>query len=206
MLRLRSKSTGAGPVDRVFRTRSKAPCVTAKIRSSFFVSDEPVHAVFQCAQRDAGAAGLGLAPRWLARCSEQALAPAACTCVRMSLPDLTLLLAVSNNEEYVHLSLRCGALEIDLGARTHNYLLLELARRRVRGAREGFSGGHEGWVDLQDWARDPTLSPPRLNVDVFRIRRHFADHGVGGAPGIIERRVREKQIRLGVGRVEIRRV
>src|SRR6185503_2789403 len=43
---------------------------------------------------------------------------------------LHLVLSVSRDEEHVRLQVQSGASTTDLGARTHNYLLLTLARRR----------------------------------------------------------------------------
>ena len=44
---------------------------------------------------------------------------------------------------------------------------------------------------------------PRLNVDVFRVRRQLAALGIHGAAGIIERRPGSGQLRLGTDRVEV---
>jgi hypothetical protein len=47
------------------------------------------------------------------------------------------------------------------------------------------------------------MASPQLNVDVFRIRKQFADKGVLDAATLVERRPR--QLRIGTGRISIER-
>jgi hypothetical protein len=121
----------------------------------------------------------------------------------LSLARLTLALAVTRDEEYVRLRVVSDGLDLDLGERGHNFLLLALARRRLADAREGWPDAACGWVHVEDWEHDPSLSPPKLNLDVFRIRQQLLLHRVLDAPRIIERRRTSRQIRLGTGRVTI---
>ncbi len=121
----------------------------------------------------------------------------------LSLARLTLVLAVTRDEEYVSLRLLSDGLDLDLGERAHNFLLLALARRRLADAREGWPDTACGWVHVEDWQHDPSLSPPKLDLDVFRIRQQLLHRGVLDAPQIIERRRTSRQIRLGTGSVTI---
>ena len=41
------------------------------------------------------------------------------------------------------------------------------------------------------------ISSTQLNIDVFRVRQHFARVGLPGVANVIERRPRSKQLRLG---------
>jgi hypothetical protein len=116
---------------------------------------------------------------------------------------LALLFSVSRDEEHVELHATCGANTFELGARTHNYLLLTLARRRLADAAEGLPETTCGWIYQEDLARDPTMAPPQLNIDVFRIRKQFAALGVVDAANIVERRPRTRQLRIGVGRLSV---
>ena len=111
--------------------------------------------------------------------------------------NLRLEFAVSRNEEFVQLHVVCDGKRYDLGARAHNYLLLTLARRRLADAAEGLPDSSCGWIDQEDLAHDPSMAPPRLNIDVFRIRSQFAKIGVVDAGQIIERRQRPAEIRIG---------
>ncbi|MGD0674462.1 MAG: FHA domain-containing protein [Polyangiaceae bacterium] len=110
---------------------------------------------------------------------------------------------VSRDEEFVRLAMTAGENTIDMGSRAHNYLLLTLARRRLADAQAGFADPACGWIDHDELAHDPTMAPPQLNIDVFRIRRQFAGAGVLDAVNIVERRTRSRQLRLGTGRISI---
>jgi hypothetical protein len=120
---------------------------------------------------------------------------------RMEIGDLELAFSVSRDEEYVHLAMRHAGHEIDMGSRKHNYLLLTLARRRLRESTQGLPDTSCGWIDQEDLAHDPSMAPPQLNIDVFRIREQFAKAGVVDAAGIVERR--PGQLRFGTSRVSI---
>jgi hypothetical protein len=119
--------------------------------------------------------------------------------------QLELVFHVSQDEEFVRLEMMMGARKIDLGCRSHNYLLLTLARARLADQKMGHPDPTCGWVCSQDLAHDPSMAPPQLNIDVFRIRKHFARMGVPDAAEIIERRPRTGQLRLGVSRITINR-
>jgi hypothetical protein len=116
---------------------------------------------------------------------------------------LQLSFSVSSDEEHVHLQMSCGGKTVDLGARTHNYLLLTLARRRLRDAAAGQPEGVCGWIYQDDFSHDPMMASPQLNIDVFRIRKQFAATGVVDAANIIERRPRTRQLRIGTGRISV---
>jgi hypothetical protein len=94
---------------------------------------------------------------------------------------------------------------IALGTRGHNYLLLTLARRYLADSAAGVSPGSSGWVDKDDLAEGLRMTPPQIDGEVFRIRKHFAQHGLKEAATIIERRARTKQVRLGIRRIHIDR-
>ncbi len=114
-----------------------------------------------------------------------------------------LVFTVSHDEERVHARLRAGARSVDLGARAHHYLLVTLARRRIEDAKNGHAEAVCGWVDHEDLSRDPRMTPPQLNIDVFRIRKQFSAAGVVDAAGIIERRPLTRQLRIGVERLTV---
>jgi hypothetical protein len=139
---------------------------------------------------------------WRFSCADMPVGTlATSTGVGIKLSELQLAFAVSRDEEYVHLTATCPHREIDLGSRKHNYLLLTLARHRVDECAQGLPDTSCGWIDQEALAHDPSMAPPQLNIDVFRIRAHFAKAGVIDAGGIIERRPR--QLRVGTGRLSI---
>jgi pSer/pThr/pTyr-binding forkhead associated (FHA) protein len=120
---------------------------------------------------------------------------------RMELADLDVIFSVSRDEEHVHLAMRHAGRAIDMGTRKHNYLLLTLARRRLSECAQGLPETSCGWIDQEELAHDPSMAPPQLNIDVFRIREQFSKAGVMDAAGIIQRR--PGQLRFGTSRVSI---
>jgi hypothetical protein len=148
---------------------------------------------------------LPASPSRLAMCTDGMPRPARCALRSLHLSELTFAFEVSTDEEIVHLRLLSNLPAIDLGTRAHNYLLLTLARRRLQDVKDGLSERCAGWVHLNEWGHDESFQPPQLNIYVHRIRKLFAAHGIHGAYDVIERRGRQKQIRLGVARAGIDR-
>ncbi|MDB4986137.1 MAG: hypothetical protein JWN04_1315 [Myxococcaceae bacterium] len=114
-----------------------------------------------------------------------------------------LTFSVSRDEEHVELRVSCDGRTFDLGARTHHYLLLTLARRRLDDAALGLAETSCGWVYQEDLAHDPSMATPQLNLDVFRIRKQFTSVGLPDAANIVERRPRTRQLRIGTTHIVI---
>jgi hypothetical protein len=95
---------------------------------------------------------------------------------------------------------------VQLGHRSHNYLLLLLARARQNDAEAGVSETSCGWMYKEDLANALHMTPAQIDGEIFRIRRHFARHGLPEAATIIERRNRTNQLRIGVAQIRISRV
>ncbi len=119
------------------------------------------------------------------------------------LERVALEFRVSRDEEHVQISVERGAEKVDLGTRSHNYLLLLLARERLAEAARGLADSSCGWVDQERLLRDLRIRPERLNIDIFRIRKQFGAAGILDAANIVERRSGAKQIRIGVSRIAI---
>jgi len=119
--------------------------------------------------------------------------------------NVELSFLVSRDEEHVRLLMHCAGRTLDLGSRNHNYLLLTLARSRLKDAGQGLPDAACGWVSQEELAHDPAMAPPQLNLDIFRIRKHFGRAGVVDAANLIERRPRARQFRIGTGRLTIHR-
>ncbi len=118
-------------------------------------------------------------------------------------PTPALRFVVSSDEEYVELTLEYPIRRISLGARGHNFLLLTLARSYLADLAGGLEPTACGWMDKDELARGLRMSPEQVDGDVFRVRKHFARHGLQEAATIIERRPRTKQLRLGIRDVRI---
>ena len=116
---------------------------------------------------------------------------------------LQLVFSVSHDEEYVHVRAEADGVRLDLGTRTHNYVLLTLARHRLSDAAAGVPDTSCGWVYQEDLSHDPSMMTPQLNLDVFRVRKQFAALGLPDAANIIERRPRTRQLRIGTTHISI---
>jgi len=115
---------------------------------------------------------------------------------------LRLRFVVTRDEEQVALAALHPGGTLDLGVRAHHYLLLTLARARLRD-RGHCTPGDEGWLYLDQLARMLGMDPGHVNIAVFRCRRQLSEAGVLGAADIVERRRATRQLRLGVADIEI---
>jgi len=116
-----------------------------------------------------------------------------------------LRFVVSSDEDFVELSLEYSGRAVSLGSRSHNYLMLTLARRKIADRSANLPEASCGWMDKEELAEGFKITPQQIDGEVFRIRRHFLQHGVPGATSVIERRARTKQIRLGFVQLRIDR-
>lgn len=117
-----------------------------------------------------------------------------------------LVFSVSSDEEFVALGVQVGERRVDLGARSHNYLLLTLARARLADIAPAVPESARGWMYKEDLADALKVSAPQIDGEVFRIRHHFGVHGLAEAATIIERRPRTRQLRIGIRNFRIERV
>lgn len=130
--------------------------------------------------------------------TENVLAPS-------SRPQPTLVFAVSSDEDFVELTLEYPDRKVPLGSRSHNYLLLTLARQRLADRARQVPEPSCGWMDKEELANGFKITPQQIDGEVFRIRKHFSQHGIQEAIAVIERRARTKQIRLGAEHLRIDR-
>ncbi len=122
-----------------------------------------------------------------------AISPA---CAR-SAEQFEFVFELSSDEEHTRLVLRDGDTGIDLGQRSHHYLLMHLARLRAEEATLGYDSTSQGWVDTDVLTRQLGLDLSHINILLFRARKQIAsgtDTGLG-ADGLVERR--KGQIRFG---------
>lgn len=116
-----------------------------------------------------------------------------------------LCFKVSSDEEFVELDLEYSGRRVSLGSRSHNYLLLTLARSYLADLAAGLPLASSGWMDKEELAKGLNMTPEQIDGEVFRVRKHFARHGLKEAAVILERRPRTKQIRLGLPKLRIER-
>lgn len=121
-------------------------------------------------------------------------------CVR----DLQLLLKVSADEETVLLSLSGGGQTRELDYRACFYLLLTLARCRLRqGLPKSVRVDSQGWVEVGALCEMLRKNEQHLNIDIYRLRRVCAEQGVLDASNIVERRGPPRRLRLGTEWVRV---
>lgn len=140
--------------------------------------------------------------RWIVRINARTEGATTKTAFELSLDVVEVVIQVSRDAEFVQVAVKAGERTIDLGARAHNYLLLELVRRRLADRAEGIVDAECGWASEEDCAA-VIGGAARLNVDVFRIRRLFAAMGITDGAAIIERRPRDRRMRIGIPRVSV---
>lgn len=109
--------------------------------------------------------------------------------------QLELVFQVSTDEETVLIELKAPRWLKRLDSRAHNYLLLHLARHRLKDSL--LPKSEQGWVDRGALSQRLQLDAEHINVQLFRIRRNFAEAGVADAGNLIECRRRPSQVRIG---------
>jgi len=120
---------------------------------------------------------------------------------------------VSRDEESVRLGLyrRDAPGPVDLDAppdlelpdRTAHYLLVTLARKRLTDREAGVPQAEEGWVYIDELTQMLAFTKPRINLEIFRLRKLLTANRVAGAGRIVERRAGSGQLRIGVADVRV---
>jgi len=135
-------------------------------------------------------------------CCPSVLFPTSSPTEQFQLSKLGLHFFVSRDEE--HVEMRALTREsVSLGARNHNYLLLTLARMRLRDLEQGIPETACGWVYQDELVKQLDITPNQLNVEVFRIRQQFASLNLQDSATVIERRPRARQMRIGVADLKV---
>ncbi len=80
---------------------------------------------------------------------------------------------VSKDEEHVSLTIEHQQGLIDLGERTHHYLLLFLARQRIHDQQQGLEDSEQGWIDKSLLTQQVGLSEKHINIHIYRFRKQL---------------------------------
>lgn len=88
---------------------------------------------------------------------------------------------LSPDEEDLRLGLFADNNLYDLGRRSHNFMLLTLARKRLADNAQGLAAADQGWMAVDDLEREVGKEIQRdidayyLNVQVFRLRKQLLE-------------------------------
>jgi hypothetical protein len=118
-------------------------------------------------------------------------------------PPAVAVFFVSSDEEFVEFFLEFPSKRVELGSRSHNYMLVTLARSRLDDRAAGVPESSCGWIYKEALADALSMTPQQIDGEVFRARRHLAQNGRVEASDLIERRPRTKQIRFGIANIRI---
>lgn len=91
------------------------------------------------------------------------------------LNDFEFIFNLSLDEEVTELELLHAQQTIDLAARSHHYLMLQLARHRVQDAARGLDSKSQGWVYAEQLAAELGLDTTHMNIQIFRARKQLVD-------------------------------
>ncbi|ATC93915.1 FHA domain-containing protein [Pseudoalteromonas tunicata] len=90
-----------------------------------------------------------------------------------SSPQVGIYFDVSQNEEHVGLKFLVDNFEYDLGQRSHHYLLLVLARKRLEDKNAGVIESEQGWLDKDLVSKMIGQSEAHLNIQIHRFRKQL---------------------------------
>ncbi len=90
-------------------------------------------------------------------------------------PEAQLVLDVSLDEEMIEARLQLNNKTINFSTRTHHYLTLLLARKRLKDTADGLAEFDQGWYYSDQLSKDMGLDACHLNIHVHRARKQFAE-------------------------------
>ena len=93
--------------------------------------------------------------------------------VSESLSNVQAIFNVSQDEEHVSLKVIVNDYELDLKQRIHHYLMLVLARKRLKDIKEGFQCEEQGWIDKDELDQLVGLNETHINIQVYRFRKQI---------------------------------
>jgi pSer/pThr/pTyr-binding forkhead associated (FHA) protein len=115
----------------------------------------------------------------------------------LTLAEVELELLPAPDEESAALSLRAGRTNVNSGPHAHLYLLVHLARHRLKDARAGIAEDRCGWLSTDEVQSALGYgSTQHLTVDVFRCRKDIERLSVCNGAEIVERE--HGHLRIGV--------
>lgn len=93
----------------------------------------------------------------------------------LSLDNIEFIFNLSMDEERTTLSLQTPNGTINLDARIHHYLTLNLARYKAESMNYDQDETEKGWVYTEQLAKDLGLTETYINIQIHRARKQFAN-------------------------------
>lgn len=118
----------------------------------------------------------------------------------LGIAEIRLDFTVSSDEEDVNIVVEHGERRIPLKARSHHYMLLTLARARLR---DDVAPAEQGWVYQEDLCRMLGLEASVVYLQIHRARRQLEAAGIVRAFDLVERRTGSGQLRIGVSALSV---
>ncbi|MCJ8318174.1 MAG: FHA domain-containing protein [Colwellia sp.] len=81
---------------------------------------------------------------------------------------------VSQNEEHVYISLTIEDKIIDLGRKSHHYLVLVLARKWQEDKINNIQNSERGWLDKALLCKELIITEQYMNIQIYRFRKQVA--------------------------------
>jgi len=92
------------------------------------------------------------------------------------LSEFEFVFDLSLDEENTELRLLGKDQILDLGERSHHYLLLHLARWRAVEAARGLDQKSQGWIQSDQLTRDIGVEMPHINILIYRAKQQLAQY------------------------------
>lgn len=89
--------------------------------------------------------------------------------------DIQFKFFVSLDEEHTLLRVTCDGKEINLGERVHHYLLITLARLRLKDAKKGLDINSQGWVEKEKLCAMLGMDQAYVNIQIYRARKQVVN-------------------------------
>jgi hypothetical protein len=115
--------------------------------------------------------------------------PSLATFFEESLPALPVVPAlefkVSQNEEHVSLIINYNQQKIKLGERSHHYLIVTLARKRLSDEQKGIADAECGWINKDELCQMLGIDLNHINIHLFRFRKQLIE-ALPNSPALLQ--------------------
>ena len=124
----------------------------------------------------------------------------------ISLSELQYTFKVSLDEENVTITILSDTEKFELGDKAHHYLLVTLARQKIKDGKCDWPSTEHGWISMDEITQMLDMNKEHINVQIHRAREQIKelasiDHPQFYYLDVIERKT--GKIRLGISKIKI---